>query len=120
MDPVHEVLAEVPEVVDAPDAVTVPAFGRELRLEDVRFSYGDGVPSLTGLNLGIAAGRSIALVGPSGCGKSTVLGLMLRFRDPDFEKMRSLLKSPVVFDGRNIYSPEHMRALGFTYFSIGR
>jgi UDPglucose 6-dehydrogenase len=42
------------------------------------------------------------------------------FREPDFEKMRSLLKSPVVFDGRNLYSPEHMRALGFTYFSIGR
>ena len=31
-----------------------------------------------------------------------------------------LLKAPVVFDGRNIYSPEHMRALGFTYISIGR
>ena len=30
------------------------------------------------------------------------------------------LQAPVVFDGRNIYSPEHMRALGFTYFSIGR
>jgi UDPglucose 6-dehydrogenase len=42
------------------------------------------------------------------------------FREPDFEKMRTLLKAPVVFDGRNIYSPEHMRALGFTYFSIGR
>jgi UDPglucose 6-dehydrogenase len=42
------------------------------------------------------------------------------FREPDFEKMRNLLKSPVVFDGRNIYSPEHMRALGFTYVSIGR
>jgi UDPglucose 6-dehydrogenase len=42
------------------------------------------------------------------------------FREPDFDKMRSLLKTPVVFDGRNIYSPEHMRALGFTYFSIGR
>jgi UDPglucose 6-dehydrogenase len=42
------------------------------------------------------------------------------FREPDFDKMRSLLKSPVVFDGRNIYSPEHMRGLGFTYFSIGR
>jgi UDPglucose 6-dehydrogenase len=42
------------------------------------------------------------------------------FREPDFEKMRSLLTTPVVFDGRNIYSPEHMRALGFTYFSIGR
>jgi UDPglucose 6-dehydrogenase len=42
------------------------------------------------------------------------------FREPDFEKMKSLMKSPVVFDGRNIYSPEHMRELGFTYFSIGR
>jgi UDPglucose 6-dehydrogenase len=42
------------------------------------------------------------------------------FREPDFAKMRSLMKAPVVFDGRNIYSPEHMRALGFTYFSIGR
>ena len=42
------------------------------------------------------------------------------FREPDFAKMRSLLKAPVVFDGRNIYSPEHMRALGFQYFSIGR
>ena len=42
------------------------------------------------------------------------------FREPDFDKMRALLKSPIVFDGRNIYSPEHMRALGFTYFSIGR
>ena len=42
------------------------------------------------------------------------------FREPDFIKMRTLLRTPVVFDGRNIYSPEHMRALGFTYFSIGR
>ena len=42
------------------------------------------------------------------------------FREPDFDKMRRLMRSPVVFDGRNIYSPEHMRALGFTYFSIGR
>jgi UDPglucose 6-dehydrogenase len=42
------------------------------------------------------------------------------FREPDFDKMRTLLKSPVVFDGRNIYSPSQMHALGFTYFSIGR
>ena len=43
------------------------------------------------------------------------------FREPDFTKMRSLMKAPpVVFDGRNIYSPEQMRALGFTYFSMGR
>ena len=42
------------------------------------------------------------------------------FREPDYTKMRQLLKQPVVFDGRNIYSPAHMRALGFSYFSIGR
>jgi UDPglucose 6-dehydrogenase len=42
------------------------------------------------------------------------------FREPDFDKMRTLLRGPIVFDGRNLYSPEHMRALGFTYFSIGR
>ena len=42
------------------------------------------------------------------------------FREPDFDKMRRLMRSAVVFDGRNIYSPEQMRSLGFTYFSIGR
>ena len=42
------------------------------------------------------------------------------FRFPDFERMRSLLKSPVVFDGRNVYDPEKMTAMGFTYFSVGR
>jgi UDPglucose 6-dehydrogenase len=42
------------------------------------------------------------------------------FREPDFTKMRDLMKHPVVFDGRNLYSPEQMRALGFTYYSIGR
>ena len=42
------------------------------------------------------------------------------FREPDFKKMRELMKTPVVFDGRNIYSPDMMRGLGFQYFSIGR
>jgi UDPglucose 6-dehydrogenase len=42
------------------------------------------------------------------------------FREPDFERMKRLLRSPVVFDGRNVYSPEQMRNLGFAYFSIGR
>ena len=42
------------------------------------------------------------------------------FREPDFAKMRKMMKSPVVFDGRNIYSRELMQANGFTYYSIGR
>ena len=42
------------------------------------------------------------------------------FRTPDFDKMSALLKNKVVFDGRNLYEPEDMRELGFTYYSIGR
>ena len=42
------------------------------------------------------------------------------FREPDFARMRSLMRSPVIFDGRNIFTPEQMRAEGFTYYSIGR
>jgi UDPglucose 6-dehydrogenase len=42
------------------------------------------------------------------------------FREPDFVRMRKLLKTPVIFDGRNIYTPEQMKAQGFTYYSVGR
>lgn len=42
------------------------------------------------------------------------------FREPDFKRMRTLMKTPVIFDGRNIYNPEQMKALGFTYYSVGR
>lgn len=42
------------------------------------------------------------------------------FRTPDFEKVKSLLKSRAVFDGRNLYSPGKMKEMGFLYFSIGR
>jgi UDPglucose 6-dehydrogenase len=42
------------------------------------------------------------------------------FRLPDFDRMKSLMKSPIVFDGRNLFTPEHMKQHGFTYYSIGR
>jgi len=42
------------------------------------------------------------------------------FRRPDFEKMRKLMRSPVVFDGRNLFEPDQMKQSGFTYYSIGR
>lgn len=42
------------------------------------------------------------------------------FKEPDFDKIFSLLKEKVIFDGRNIYDPDKMRSLGFTYYSIGR
>jgi len=42
------------------------------------------------------------------------------FRTPDFEKMISLLKSKVIFDGRNLYEIDDLHKLGFTYYNIGR
>ena len=42
------------------------------------------------------------------------------FRRPDFERMRTLMKTPVIFDGRNLFTPAQMKQNGFTYYSIGR
>ena len=42
------------------------------------------------------------------------------FRNPNFERMKSLMREAVVFDGRNIYDPTQMREMGFTYYGVGR
>jgi len=42
------------------------------------------------------------------------------FRNPDFNKIKQMLKNPVIFDGRNIFSKEKLKSLGFEYFGIGR
>ncbi len=42
------------------------------------------------------------------------------FRSPDFDALKSLLKQPVIFDGRNLYEPALVRAQGFEHFPIGR
>ncbi|MFQ5936200.1 MAG: UDP-glucose dehydrogenase family protein [Acidiferrobacterales bacterium] len=42
------------------------------------------------------------------------------FRNPDFRRMKKLMKSPVIFDGRNQYEPESLEAVGFEYVGIGR
>ncbi len=42
------------------------------------------------------------------------------FREPDFSRMRSLMRAPLIFDGRNLFDLAQMRAHGFTYYSIGR
>jgi UDPglucose 6-dehydrogenase len=42
------------------------------------------------------------------------------FRSPDFEALKRLLKEPLIFDGRNIYEPDTVRAAGLEYFAIGR
>jgi len=43
-----------------------------------------------------------------------------QYRQPDFSRLKSLLRQPIVFDGRNIWEPSQMKAEGFTYFGMGR
>jgi UDPglucose 6-dehydrogenase len=42
------------------------------------------------------------------------------FRRPSFERLKSIMREPVIFDGRNVWSPAEMRAAGFTYYGVGR
>ncbi|HEX4024126.1 MAG TPA: UDP-glucose/GDP-mannose dehydrogenase family protein [Steroidobacteraceae bacterium] len=42
------------------------------------------------------------------------------FRSPDYQRLRELLRAPLIFDGRNLYDPGLMQRLGFRYFAIGR
>ena len=43
-----------------------------------------------------------------------------QYRVPDFDRMRELMRQPVIFDGRNLFAPERMREIGFEYVSVGR
>ena len=64
------------------------------------------------------AGRSYdALQGADALG---ILTEWNEFREPNFSRMRSLMRAPVIFDGRNLFDLEQMRVHGFTYYSIGR
>ena len=55
-----------------------------------------------------------------GCDALMLVTEWNEFRVPDFPRIKSLLKTPLIFDGRNQYSPAEMKELGFTYYSIGR
>lgn len=79
---IEEVTNAPIEVRDAPNARPIPSAPLSFRLENVTFGYPGGAPILEGVSLEIPAGRRVALVGGSGSGKSTVLGLLLRFYDP--------------------------------------
>ncbi len=56
----------------------------------------------------------------NGCDALIVITPWNEFKQLDLQKVKSLMKAPVIFDGRNIYNPEDMRKQGFTYHGIGR
>ena len=76
------VLEEEPSVPEPAAPVPLDAVRGEVRFEDVRFEYVDGVPVLPGLDLTVPAGQTVALVGTTGAGKTTIAKLLSRFYDP--------------------------------------
>ena len=82
-DRVFDLLDEAPEVADREGARTHAPFDREIRFENLSYSYDGGrTHALTGVDFTVARGERVALVGPSGGGKSTVVSLLCRFLDP--------------------------------------
>ncbi|HRX76684.1 MAG TPA: UDP binding domain-containing protein, partial [Candidatus Cloacimonadota bacterium] len=55
-----------------------------------------------------------------GCDALLLITEWRQFRYPDFAKIKLLLNTPVIFDGRNQYDPAQVRAMGFSYYGVGR
>jgi UDPglucose 6-dehydrogenase len=98
------------KIIDAllDDGLSVAAYDPEA-MEEARRHVGDRIQYATN-NYGCLEGVD-ALV---------VVTEWQVFRNPNFERMKAMMRDAVVFDGRNIFDPAHMRQLGFTYYSIGR
>jgi ABC-type multidrug transport system fused ATPase/permease subunit len=72
-----------PEVADADDAISLPAFEHGVAFRGVTFGYDPARPVLRDVDLVAEAGSITAVVGPTGSGKSTLVSLLLRLFDPD-------------------------------------
>ncbi|WP_425395818.1 ABC transporter ATP-binding protein [Aeoliella sp.] len=81
-DRVYQVLDTQPTIKDPPNPKPLPKLTKSLRFEHIDFGYHADRPVLTGIDLEVEAGETIAIVGTNGCGKSTLLSLVPRFYDP--------------------------------------
>ncbi|MEV5515232.1 ABC transporter ATP-binding protein [Streptomyces flaveolus] len=79
---IQELLREPTSTEAADKPLEVPSLRGEIAFEGVRFRYGDEEEALTGIDLRIPAGQTVAFVGETGAGKSTLVKLVARFYDP--------------------------------------
>ncbi|MCI0740020.1 MAG: ABC transporter ATP-binding protein/permease [Gemmataceae bacterium] len=82
-DRVFYYLDKEPKVGVNTDGPRLERHHQAIEFQNVCFSYEPGHPILTGIDLTVNHGETVALVGKNGCGKTTLLGLLLRFYDPD-------------------------------------
>jgi len=85
---VFEIMDQVPELADAPDAIPLEEIRGDVVFDDVCFAYEEGVPVLKHASLHAKPGQTIALVGPTGAGKTTIVNLLTRFYDIDSGSIR--------------------------------
>ena len=69
------------QVKQKPDSLKLTGIKGEIVLDNVNFSYIPGVEVLSGIDLRVSPGETVALVGPTGAGKSTIINLIDRFYD---------------------------------------
>ena len=81
-DRIFQFQDEIPDIVDKPAALDLPAVQGHVRLEAVHFAYTPGEEVLHGIDLAAAPGQLVALVGHTGSGKTTIVNLIPRFYDP--------------------------------------
>jgi len=103
---------------EAPSIVLIEALlaaGAKVQAYDPKAS--SVARGLFGSRIRIASGDYEAL---NGADCLAIVTEWSEFHRPDFAKMRKLMRTPVIFDGRNLFTPEQMKQHGFTYYSIGR
>ena len=89
-----EIMRTEPEIQDAPGAETLGTVEGHVEYRDVSFSYDNGVPVLSHIDLAIRPGETLALVGPSGGGKTTLCSLLPRFYE--------VSEGSITVDGRDV------------------
>jgi ABC-type multidrug transport system fused ATPase/permease subunit len=95
---IFELLDEMPEIQDTPDATSLGRIEGKVAFDDVHFRYGDDDEVLHDIEFQIAPGQVVALVGPSGAGKTSIANLLCRFYDPTHGR--------VLVDGHDIRQVE--------------
>ena len=91
---IFSVMDRKPEIADADDAIALPENWRQIKFDNISFSY-DGVePVLQDMNFEVERGQKIAVVGKTGAGKTTLLALLSRFYDPT--------AGAITFDGTDL------------------